>query len=52
MFVYTKKYTDIRNNDLLYKTHQKHQNTFEVLEKVEKEKRKFEKTQFFILLYL
>ena len=34
MFPYTEKYTesesDIKNNDLLYKTHQQHQNTFEI----------------------
>ena len=43
MFVYTEKYTesesDIQNNDSLYKTHQKHQNTFDLLEqfgKIEK----------------
>ena len=37
MFAYTEKYTesesDIQNNDLLYTTHQKHQNAFEKLEK-------------------
>ena len=37
MFPYRVKYTeseyDIQNNDLLYKTHQKYQNTFEMLEK-------------------
>ena len=36
MAAYTEKYTesesDIQNNDLLYKTHRKHQNTFEMLE--------------------
>ena len=35
MFPYRVKYTeseyDIQNNDLLYKIHQKHQNTFELL---------------------
>ena len=40
MFPYTEKYTesesDIQNNDLLYKTHQQHKNTFEMLETFEK----------------
>ena len=34
MFLYRVKYTeseyDIQNNDLLYKTHQQYQNTFEI----------------------
>ena len=51
MFPYTEKYTesesDIQNNDLLYKTHQKHQNTFQILEN---SKNKI--FQNFILLYL
>ena len=38
MFPYTEKYTesesDTENNDLLYKTHQQCQNTFELLEHV------------------
>ena len=55
MAAYTEKYTesefDIQNNDLLYKTHQKHQNTFEILENIEKH-RKHQKFQNFILLYL
>ena len=36
MFPYTEKYTesesDIQNSNLLYKIHQKHQNTFEHLD--------------------
>ena len=40
MAAYTEKYTesesDIQNNDLLYKTHQKHQNTFELFETIGK----------------
>ncbi len=38
MFPYRVKYTeseyDIQNNDLLYKTHQTYQNTFDSLEKL------------------
>ena len=53
MAAYTEKYTesesDIQINDLLYKTHQKHQNTFESLEPFEK--KKTNKT-INILLYL
>ena len=40
MFLYRVKYTeseyDIQNNDLLYKIHQTCQNTFELLENVQK----------------
>ena len=38
MFLYRVKYTEseynIQNNDLLYKTHQQYQNTFEFLETI------------------
>ena len=41
MFPYTEKYTesksDLQNNDLLYKIDQQCRNTFEILEKHEKE---------------
>ena len=50
MFPYRVKYTeseyDIHNNDLLYKLHQRCQNTFEMLEKLEM----FENFNFFLLL--
>ena len=40
MFPYRVKYTDsesdIQNQDFLYKVHQQHQNTFEMLENVRK----------------
>ena len=40
MFLYTEKdnksESNIQNNDLLYKTHQKHQNTFQIFENFEK----------------
>ena len=55
MFAYTAKYTesesDIQNSDLLYETHQKHQNTFEISEKSENIEQN-QKHQSFILLYL
>ena len=42
MAAYTEKCTesesDIQSNDLLYKTHQQHQNTFEMLENFVKSK--------------
>ena len=54
MFPYRVKYTesesDIQNNNLLYKTHQKHQNAFEILEHFGKIKNQH--FQIFILLYL
>ena len=50
MFPYTVKYTesehDIQHNDLLYKTHQPCQNTFEVLGQIAKFHPKTKKNTF------
>ena len=55
MFPYTEKYTeseyDVQNINLLYKTHHKCQNTFEMLENVGS-KGKFQKTYFVIYIIL
>ena len=58
MLPYTKEYKeseyDIQNNDLLYKTNQKHQNTFYILEKwyFWKEKTKNQSFQICILYFV
>ena len=46
---YTESECDIQNIDLLYKTHQKHQNTFEMLEML---KSNIFKNQLLILYYV
>ena len=55
MFPYTAKYTesesDIQNNDLLYKIHQKWQNAFESLDLLGKVGT-YSRNQTFILLYV
>ena len=54
MFPYTEKYTesesDIQNNDLLCKTHQQHQNTFEILENFGKSKKQSKFSKFYFVI--
>ena len=54
MFLYRVKYTesesDIKNNDLLYKIDQTHQNPFEMLENVGNFQKKMKNTSFYFVI--
>ena len=63
MFLYTEKYTeseyDIQDNNLLYKIHQKHQNTYEqtqIARNFRKQSDNFEKLKkkstFYLIVYI
>ena len=58
MFPYRVKHneseSDIQNNNLLYKIDQQCQNTFDMLESVERKKKheNFQQFQIFVLLYV